>query len=187
MEEKRYRALVESAEEQRYADFLKRMTELAAKQEEIESNYHKTYKKQVQQENAAKAHAQQLKKEQEMIKTLEEEKHVLENLSQDPMLNEANDYFDEEGRIRRDRFRGYTTAQRNQIISENETLIQKRAEMKKMEQQNDLAWANQQEKFRQLMEEQEWYTKVQRKALALDQQQTLLQQKEAHSKRYVGR
>lgn len=186
MEEKRYRSLVESAEDKRYADFLRQVAGMSEQQEKEESEMHKALTKQIQLQNREQAEAKLAARAQAMAAKLHEDQQLLERTNADPVLTEANDFVMEgTGRIRRDHFRGYTSGQRNLIFKENADLMRERAERRKADKDQERLWAAQQESWRRQLEAQEWEEKQLRKQVALEQQDELLAQRQQHQSRWV--
>lgn len=184
VEEKRVRGLVQSAEERKYADFVKQVSELSEAEQKAEEEARKALSRAIQQQNCAAAQHKAEARATEASKKLEEDRLLLERVARDRLLNEANDFeLPGTSKVRRDHFRGYTSAQRNQILDENLALIQERADKRQADKWGERLWAAQQDAWRRRIEEQEWLEKAQRKQLAKDQQEALLQQREEQSAR----
>lgn len=182
MEDRRYRALTQSAEDKRYADFLNQVANLSEEQDKREAALHKDLKHQIQAENQAQADAKAAARAEALAAKLRDDEELLARIRADPLLTEANNFIVEgSGRIRRDHFRGYTSGQRNLIFEENLELIKERAAKKDADKWQEKVWAAQQESWRQQLEAQDWEERQQRKQMALQQQHELEAQKKDHS------
>lgn len=188
MEDRRYRALAQSAEDKRYADFLNQVANLSEEQDKREAALHKDLKHQIQAENQAQADAKAAARAEALAAKLRDDEELLARIRADPLLTEANNFIVEgSGRIRRDHFRGYTSGQRNLIFEENLELIKERAAKKDADKWQEKVWAAQQESWRQQLEAQDWEERQQRKQMALQQQHELEAQKKDHSSMCVTR
>lgn len=157
--------------------------ELLARHARAEAAYRKALTEVVQADNQGEAQRRERERQRQEAARTAEEQVLLERLRRDPMLNEVNDHVSAAtGRIRVDRFRGYTSAQRAQVRLENAALVQDKARRQAGERAAEAAWFQQQEAWRRRMEHLKDAEEAARSQLELATRAALVEQREAHRK-----
>lgn len=157
---------------------------LAEQQAEEEAACQAFVTHQVQADNAALSRQHAQAKAQEAERQRAEEQALLARQRADPLLNEMNNCVNPEtGRIIPDRFRGFSTAQRQALHEENKGLLHDKAERQRHVAEEEKAWGARQAKYQAMLLQQEAHEKEARALAQQETKATLQQQKKEQAAR----
>lgn len=162
----------------------RRILSLADQQAEDEAACQAYLTRQVQTENAAQMERHSVAKIEQTERRLAEEQALVARMQADPMLSEVNDCLNHEtGRIVPDRFRGFSTAQRQALREENKGVVQEKAAREQREVEDAREWGRRQARWNTLLEQQEAEERQTRAFLQQGTKATLQRQKQEQKAR----
>src|SRR5690606_18607911 len=142
---------------------------------EEEARVRREYLQQTRDENQRLAEERRARQAQTEFEDKQREREELEFVAQKSFLVEDPTHAIDPnaGRIlRRDHFKGYTPAQRERLLRDNERLMRAHQQQKEEERQRELNWHKHQEQMRMVMEQAEYEERLVRQQMMDEQRKT---------------